>query len=484
MRPVDWYPLAYLDPVAGDPDGIRGAGHEYRRVAWQIAGAADDLRQMSTELAADRDGGSAAVAEVEAKAARLADTIERAHARYVAAGDALLTYADALAAAQEASLVAYDQAVAAVRTQDVALDSIRRWSRLADDADDPQVERRYLGMVDHARTDLAGADTALDTARATLRTAVASRDEALALACAAIRGAMARDDLHDTIWQDLGGGVQEAGLAVWNGVDEIADALTIASVALSWLPGANAVLGAGATIAGAALLLRDSVDYATGNGSAQDVRASALGVATFGVGRFAAKGIELSVAATRGGRAARQLGLSSDAADVGPGVAQGSGRAVGYGAQALVTRTRATDALRSPVLWSHMRPSTVARDTWQDLRGGVDLVRAPGLYRPSASGHVQRPVDTVVNPLREYRTEVAHTWAEHKGAGVFAAVGNESAARALSATKDGAGALGWATVSGGVQVVETVSAWAPLTPDAALSTSIPTHVARVPAEDH
>ena len=90
--------------------------------------------------------------------------------------------------------------------------------------------------------------------------------------------------------------MQEVGLALWNGVDEVADALGVLSVVLCWVPGANGVLAAGATIAGVAVLARDSVDLATGNGSAADVRGSAVGVAPFGVGRFAQQAIRLSVA--------------------------------------------------------------------------------------------------------------------------------------------------------------------------------------------
>ncbi|UZN04779.1 hypothetical protein [Cellulomonas sp. S1-8] len=458
-RPSDWYPLAVMDPVAGDPERVRAAGEEYRGVARQIEAAADELRAIASEM----DGGSAAVDEVDAKATRLADTIERAHGRYAATGEALLTYAGALAHAQELSLAAHTTAVTALHAQDEALASIAWWTRMADGASDPAVRDRYLALADDARTDLRSADGQLDAARTDLRVAVAQRDGAVSAACAAIRGAMDRDDLHDTMWQDLGGGVQEVGLHLWNGVDEVATVLAIAAVLLCWMPGVNGVLAAAATIAGVLLLFRDSVDLASGNGSGEDVRASALGVVTFGVGRFAQQGIRLSVAAARGGRTLRQVDMADDAAGVAAHSAAHSsvGAATRSRLDQVAGGLRNADVLRSAELWQHMRPGVIARDTWNQLRGGVDLVAAPGLYRPSASGHVSRPVDTVANPLREYGVEVATTWTQHKGAGAFTAVGNEAAARALTATSAGGTAHGWVALSGGVQVVESACALAP-----------------------
>lgn|GEM_PF-735586 len=465
-RPSNWYPLAVFDPVAGDPAAVREAGLEHAHVARQIEAAAAELRAIASEM----DGGSEAVDEVDARATRLADTIERAHGRYAATGEALLTYAGALAHAQELSLAAHAGAVTALHAQDDALASVAWWTRTADRATDPAARDRYLALADDARSDLAAADARLDQARADLRVAVAQRDGAVSAACAAIRGAMHADDLHDTVWQDLGGGVQEAGPALWNGVDEVATVLAFAAVLLCWLPGVNGVLAAAATIAGALLLFRDSVDLATGNGSQEDVRASALGVVTFGVGRFAQQGMRLSVAAARGGRALQRSGLSDDAVSV----AGTASRAGGLGREAALAvggttrRATAVSVLRSSELWGHMRPSAMLRDTWVDLRSGVDLVRAPGLYRPSANGHVARPVDAVVNPVAEYRAEVATTWAQHKGAGLFAAVGNETAARSLSATRTGPVAPGWVAVSGGVQVVEAACALSPTVPSGVL----------------
>lgn len=465
MRPSDWYPLARFDPVAGDPVAVRDAGAEYARVARQIEAAAGELRAIAAEM----DGSSVAVEEVDAKATRLADTIERAHGRYAAAGEALTTYAAALAHAQELSLAAHTAAVTALRAQDEALASIAWWERMADLAPDETVRARYVALADEARADLRDTDVQLETARTDLRTAVAQRDGAVSAACAAIRFATDRDDLHDSLWQDLGGGVQEVGLALWNGVDEVATVLAIAAVLLCWLPGVNGVLAAAATIAGVLLLVRDSVNWVSGNGSGSDVRASALGVVTFGIGRFAQQGIRLSVAAARGGRALQASGLADDAAQAASGAARSGGVAVSRASLTQATRSvREADVLRSAELWAHMRPGAILRDTVGDLRGGIDLLRTPGLYRPTAAGHVPRPVESVSNPLSEYRAEVATAWSGNKAAGAFAAVGNEPAARALTSTAVPTG-LGWVALSGGVQVLETACALAPTVPEGALT---------------
>ena len=459
-RPSDWYPLAVVDPVAGDPGRVRAAGEEHAAVAAAIALAADDLRAIASEM----DGGSAAVDEVEAKATRLADTIERAHGRYAVTGEALLTYAGALAYAQELSVAAHGRAVTALRAQDEALAGIARWTRLAEDASDPVVRTRYLALADDARADLVTAGARLDQARADLRVAVAHRDGAMGAACAAIRGAMGRDDLHDTLWQDLGGGAQEVGLAVWNGVDEVAAGLGFLAVVLCWVPGLNVSVAALATVAGFAVLFRDSVNVAGGNGSTDELRASALGVVTFGVGRFAQEGIRVSVAAARGARGLRVSGVADDGvAAVASTVSRPAGGAAAVGGlNGAADQPGVADVLRSAQLWRSMRPGAIVRDTWSDLRGGVDLVKAPGLYRPGAHGHVARPVDSVANPISEYRAEVVTTWRQDRAAGAFAAVGNEPAARALTATPGGGVAHRGVALSGGVQVVEAGSAFAPV----------------------
>lgn len=468
-RPADWYPLAALDPVSGDPERVLAAGEEYARVARQIERAADELRAIASEM----DGSSAAVDEVDDKATRLADTIERAHGRYRAAGSALQTYADSLADAQRISLDAHTAAVTALRAQDEALASVAWWTRMAERATEPPVRDRYLALADDARTDLAVADARLDAARADLQVAVRRRDQAVAVACGAIRGAMDRDDLHDSLGQDLGGGVQEVGLALWNGTDEVAMALSFAAVALCWVPGVNGVVAAAATLAGFAVLARDAVNVATGNGGWDDVRASAVGVAAFGLGRFAQQGVRLAVASERGGRALRHSGLADGvvgdvAAPRAVGEVTGDLGVVPSRVQtgSLAARSfepGAAAVLRSGVLWRSMTPGAILRDTWNDLRGGVDLVRAPGLYRPSARGHVARPVDAVQSPLSEYRQEVLTTWSQNRAAGILTATGNEAAARGL-ASGAGVSSMGWVVTSGAVQVVEGACGLSPIAP--------------------
>ena len=63
--------------------------------------------------------------------------------------------------------------------------------------------------------------------------------------------------------------------------------------------------------------------------------------------------------------------------------------------------------------------------------------------------------------MREYLAELSTTRAQSRAAARYAAVGNESAARALTAVPGGT-AHGWVRVSGGVQFVETVCGLKPV----------------------
>ncbi|MCC2334537.1 hypothetical protein [Cellulomonas wangsupingiae] len=258
-RPSDWYPLAVTDPVAGDPQRVRAAGEEYAAVARQIEAAVGELRAIAAA-----EGGSLAVDEVRTRAARLAATIERAHGRYAVTGEALLTYAGALAHAQEASLRAHARAVSALHAQDEALVSVAWWTRLAERAADPAVRDQYVASAEDARADLLAADARLDRARADLRVVVAQVDGAVDAARATIRGATVRDDLHDTAGQEVGGRADEGRSAVWSSADEISAGSALLSVVLRRMSAVDVSLGASMTVAEVLTHSRDPADAPTG----------------------------------------------------------------------------------------------------------------------------------------------------------------------------------------------------------------------------
>ncbi len=458
-RPASWYPLGYADPLPGDPSAVRAAGEEYQRVAEQISAAAEELRAIG--------GGflvcSEAVDEVEAKALRLADTIERAHGRYAAAGSALVGYADGLARAQDASLQALEQAQAAVALRDGAEEDLWYFVRREEESRDvPEVARQFATQAANARASMARADQQLSDAWRTLESAWAIRDDAAEVARAAISAVVRADDLHDSVWQDLGGGVQEVGLAVWDGLDEVAAVVGILALALCWVPGVNAALAAVATILGAVVLVRDVINLATGNGSWAEVGWSALAMLTFGIGRVAGQGLRM---AANSGRAAQGLRTATTAADEAVDVAQtasgaqavasAAGTASATTAPATVT---SSSILRSEELWSVLRPSSVATDLAGDLRGGAQLFQSPGLYASQPPGlHVPRPLGAVSNPFVEGRTAIATTWSQNRTAAVLQALGNEDAARdAAFLLQCGDPANAWLVSTGATQVGELV----------------------------
>lgn len=456
-----WYPLHHEDPVPGDPVALRDAGEEYHRVAEQIAASADSLRA----IAGSAEQRSDAVDEVTSKARRLADQIERAYARYSATGTALVQYAEVLAHAQELSLQAREQAQRAVAVQEAAQEDLWYFQRREhESADEPELARVLGTQVANARASMVRADRELEDARVLLEWARAVRDDAADVARAAIQAVVRADDLHDTVWQDLGGGVHEAGSAVWNGLDEVATALGVLALVLCWVPGLNVALAALATIAGAVVLVRDVVNLATGNGSWAEVGWSALGVVTFGVGRVATKGLRMATdanRAARGVRGARQAEQARRAVDEAVDVAGAPVRAGGVasraGRRSLPTPvSRGTvDILRSRELWRTLKPSEVARDLGTDLRHGVSRFRTAS---PSS-----RRVDPLrsaddVGAIGEQWAKAAERWPRSRYAALLEMRGHHGAARDVEflARQGELSGSSWTYWTGAVQVSEVV----------------------------
>ncbi|MGH3279424.1 MAG: hypothetical protein ACRDNW_09830, partial [Trebonia sp.] len=229
-RPVDWTPLATADPVPGDPVEVAAVGGRLARVAGQIDADVAWLRSLCTAQFWDSGAGDAFGGQVDAAAARLA----RAHARYLAAGDALGTspvgpagYAAALDAAQSLSLRALTRAQAAwpvMRAQlaevEVANKGFVPWegTGLAQSLYtsrpllDPSGSPVLMATPASGSTTLRAAVTrynasALEyrTANGWLAEAIAMRDEAAARAAAAIRAAIGGDGLQDQtgLWHDI-----------------------------------------------------------------------------------------------------------------------------------------------------------------------------------------------------------------------------------------------------------------------------------------
>ncbi|MFS0703631.1 hypothetical protein AB6N23_03840 [Cellulomonas sp. 179-A 9B4 NHS] len=420
-RPFTWYPLHHADPVPGDPAAVRAAGHEHERVAAQIATAADELRAIAGGIAVT----SQAVDEVAARAGALADTIERAHARYAAAGRALVAYADGLERAQALSLQARDQATAAMAASGTAADDLRYFRvREEESQDEPEVAALMAAQVDQSRAALVRADRQLDDARDLLAHARAVRDDAAETARAIIAAAVRADDLHDTFWQDVRGGVEESGLAVWNGMDEFATGLSIAALALCWVPGVNAAVAAVATVAGAVVLVRDVILLAQGNGSVQDVVFGAAGLVSFGAGRVLGQGLRTATNANRAAQGARAA-TATTVGSAAHNAASSTGRAAATAAQRVRPSVRPAGGAG---LASALSPRAMLRDLASDVRDGAGAVVA-ATRGPAAAGVHAAGTGALRNPVLEGGNAIKAAWGQNRLAGALRAVGNEDAAR-------------------------------------------------------
>ena len=454
-RPTNWQPFFWCDPTSGDPVAVREAGEDYVRVAALIEAAAADLRAIAGAFTQS----SEAITEVEGKSTRLADQIESAQGRYAATGAALVEYSAGLEYAQSVSLDGLTSAQYAAQAQVDAEDSVWYWTRRALDEADPAMAAEHTARANAARRQLSSADQQLADAMAQMYEAIALRDAAADAARSAIKAAVGADDLHDSFWQNVGGGLKKTGEWLWEHVDEISAGLGLLALVLCWVPGIGQALGALAAIAGALCLIRDSVNLATGNGSWKDVGISALGVISFGVGRVAAQGLRIAANSGRAAQGLRTLTVAGESAETAATAARGAASATrGAGGLVDVGAESGSVALwRSGELWGVLRPSAIASDTMSDLARGVNAVRAPGMYATRAPGlHTLLPGGDVSNPFSQARTALSATWNTNKPGVVFQFLGKEGVARdaGFVLKNPGAGA-GWLAFTGATQAVDT-----------------------------
>ena len=433
-----WYPLSTWDPVPGDPAAVRAAGQGYEQVATQIQAAATNLRAIA-------DGFrqcSEAIDEVQTKARRVADQIERARERYAATGAALVTYAGGLAQAQQIAQDALRQAQSAAAAQDNAQQDLCYWNGRSNDLlagrpmnapTDLIAANGFTRQADAARQDLFTTDQSLVAARAAMATAMTMRDDAAEAARASIEAVVSTDDLHDTVWQDLNGGVQEAGLWVWDSWDEITAGLGVVALALCWVPVLGEFLGAVALLAGVVLLARDiiiaftSASDESGWERWKDVAIDAAAVVTFGLGRVAAQGLKMAATSATAAKALRATTTvaeeSGAAARTSAEVAAAGTTRGGIAFHAADQFTTATQTSKVGELFGVLKPQAIFADTASDLRGGVKLFQA------SSSG----VTNLHVGPPGNFMNAVGEGWQNagkaFNGGSVFKAIGQDSVAR-------------------------------------------------------
>lgn len=461
-----WYPLAWTDPVPGDPAAVRAAARDHTDAAERITRTAQDLRAVADGVT----GRSLAVDEVRSRAAEVADRVAAAHDRYAVTGAALQDYADGLDRAQQ---LAQDALTAARRAEQAithADQDVRRWAQQAVDTADATQAAAYERLAETARETRDDAERALDQARELLDRAVVVRDTAAQVARDLVRRVLAEDGLADSLWGALtqtgsaiGSWFADLGHWFFDHVDEIATVLGVAALLLAWVPVVGQTLAALALIAGALQLARDVYLALTTDVGWGDVAVGALGLVTFGVGRLAGQGLRLAANSARAAQGLRTLPVAGQAVGVaaGPGVGAVASMARATTASKPALASSRLESLVSADLWSVMRPSAVVGDLTSDLAGIAHAVKDPGVFALRAPGsHVSRPISVLANGVTEGLHNLRNTPAGVER--VTALFGDLEAARDMRFLVDegadlgqaGAALRGWAAGRGVVQIVD------------------------------
>ncbi|WP_155990754.1 hypothetical protein [Paraoerskovia marina] len=367
-RPFNWHPLANEDPLPGDVTVVTEAAERLRSVKIAI----DRVAQDDSTVLALEDMESDAVAAVAKRAEATMKSVEDAADRYAVASRALDDYAEALTSAQVAADAALEAAQSAqFRAHDAAEDQ-RILESIQANADPMEPPDRSLAWrIQDAAWSQQSAQATIDSAAEDLALAVRRHDEAAEVAAAAIRGSF-DDGLTDGWWETWGKTAMEwtSKVAGW-----IATTAGVLALVLAWVPGLGPALGAIAIIAGIVALVADFVLAFNGDKSWGAVALSALGVATFGVGRVAIAGLRF---ATHGGAAMSRIGMrgvglasksSRSKLDLGAMTDSAKLQAGTYTqAKEVITKVSEPGAFGEAVRRS-LNPFTTAKDLWGDLKG-------------------------------------------------------------------------------------------------------------------
>ncbi|MFC8732682.1 polymorphic toxin-type HINT domain-containing protein [Luteimicrobium sp. NPDC057192] len=201
---------------------VLSGGRELLDVAESIAGAGAAMARL--------DVAGAVSSAVDALMDRMDDTvseIRKAHARYQAAGEALVGYASTLEHVQSDTLAALGRARAA--ETDSADASRRRgyFQDLADGESDEQAKNVYRRKAEVAEGNVAAAGSVVARARADVESAVHTRDRAADSAADQINEITSHDDLNDSWWDDWGSKLVAAIADIADLVSTIAGILAV-----------------------------------------------------------------------------------------------------------------------------------------------------------------------------------------------------------------------------------------------------------------
>ena len=338
-RPIEWTPLGRSrDPVPGDPLVVEKTGRHYQEVAQTITTAAERLRRIADH----EQMTSKAVEAFREKAEQVATDIQKAHQRYQAVGDALVTYAAHLSDAQDTSVEALTKARVAETDKQLADRKAETARTAAETATDPDTRAVQEAAARQAEDDVAAAERELARATGLLATAIELRDRAATAAIALIDPALSSGGLTDNWWDDWGR-VTVQWISKISGA--VAAVCGILSLVVGWIPvigqALAAILGTIALIASIISLLANLTLALTGDGSWSAVVLDVISVATFGLGRVASASARLSFQGAKGSArlAAGRLAAQS------PGVRSALGLPANASAREVIRRLLKSDDL-------------------------------------------------------------------------------------------------------------------------------------------
>ncbi len=297
-----------LAPVLGDPFDVSAAGSTLTSIALDVAVQASRLRSLAGD---DGSWAGKAASAARSRTATLPPMLDKAHNSYAAAGDALASYARALASAQEqsvnaisaagqasADLAAARSAQAAAASRDAHAAAIARTAQLPIPA---PTASRYQSEIDEAAASLKRAYVLNASAHQ-------EQEQAARVAASALRQA-SQAGIHNASWMHrFTHAVGSWASAQWvstlrtfsrvgsivSGIAGVA-ALTLAVAGVFFPPlevGAavlETVSLTGAVVAGVA----DTALAASGNSSWTAVGVDALTLAPAGLGRVVTKAAPL-----------------------------------------------------------------------------------------------------------------------------------------------------------------------------------------------
>lgn len=239
-RPTDWSALDRgADPVPGDPGTVMFAGRRYVGTADAILRAAENL----TTALGDEFGQSEAVDAIREQGEEVARRIVRAESRYRDMGDAMMTYAPKLTAAQARSVEALDAAIAARGSGQTADSMVRYWQRIVDDPATPPANLPHATeRLSHWTEQASGADTALSGAFSELQAAIGDRDRAADAAYDAIDFGDNPGDLNDGWWDNFSQWVADHKDLLDTIGTVLGAVAAIAGAILLFIPGLNLIV--------------------------------------------------------------------------------------------------------------------------------------------------------------------------------------------------------------------------------------------------